>query len=61
MTPEERNKADLRWSERAAASVVDELLVAKLITGEQVDWAREIVGQDLHIQLVSGIRPPNSF
>jgi hypothetical protein len=48
---------DLEWCERAGASAVDELLVAKLITSEQADWARKIVSQDLYIQLVSGIRP----
>jgi hypothetical protein len=60
MTPDERNEADIRWSERVGASVVDELLVAKLITEQQAEWARKIVTQELHINLVSGFRPPNS-
>ncbi len=60
MTDEERNAADLRWCDFAAASAVDELLVANLLSPELARWAREIVAQDLHIQLVSGRRPPNS-
>jgi hypothetical protein len=51
---------DLEWSEHAAASVVDEILVAKLISVEKADWAREIIAQDIHIQLVSEIRPKDS-
>ena len=60
MNDEERNAADIRWSEKVGASIVDELLVAKLIREDQAEWAREIVAQDIHIKLVSGIRPPNS-
>ena len=60
MIDEKRNAEDLRWSDMAAASIVDELLVAKLITEDQAEWAREIVAQDIHIKLVSGLRPPNS-
>ncbi|WP_456742348.1 hypothetical protein [Bradyrhizobium sp. USDA 4354] len=60
MTDEKRNAADIRWSEQIAASIVDELLVAKLIAEDQAGWARQIVAQDIHIQLVSGFRPPNS-
>jgi hypothetical protein len=60
MTDEERNELDLRWSDKVAASIVDELLVAKLIPPHQETWAREIVAQDIHIKLVSGFRPPNS-
>jgi hypothetical protein len=57
---EKGNAEDIRWSEQIAASIVDELLVAKLIREDQAEWAREIVAQDIHIQLVSGFRPPNS-
>jgi hypothetical protein len=57
---EKRNAEDIRWSEQIAASIVDELLVAKLIREDRAEWAREIVAQDIHIQLVSGFRPPNS-
>lgn len=60
MIDEKRNAEDFRWSEQIAASIVDELLVAKLIAEDQAEWARQIVGQDIHIQLVSGFRPPNS-
>lgn len=60
MIDEQRNAEDIRWSEQVAASVVDELLVAKLIMEDQAKWARQIVAQDIHIQLVSGFRPPNS-
>jgi hypothetical protein len=60
MIDEKRNAKDLRWSDMAAASIVDELLVAKLITEDQAEWAREIVAQDIHIKLVSGLRPQNS-
>jgi hypothetical protein len=60
MIDEKRNAEDLRWSDMVAASVVDELLVAKLIREDQAEWAREIVAQDIHIKLVSGSRPPNS-
>jgi hypothetical protein len=49
--------ADLEWSNRVAESVVIELLVAKLIPEAQAGWAREIVAQDIHILLVSGLRP----
>ena len=52
-----RYLSDLEWSEHAAASAVDELLVAKLIPEEKASWVREIVAQDIHIQSVSGIRP----
>jgi hypothetical protein len=55
---EEQNKADIRWSEFVAASIVDGLLVAKLIHEGQAEWARQIVAQDIHIKLVSGMRPP---
>jgi hypothetical protein len=60
MIDEKRNAADIRWSEEVGASIVDELLVAKLITEDQAEWARQIVSQDIHIKLVSGFRPPNS-
>ena len=60
MIDEKRNAEDIRWSEQVAASVVDELLVAKLIAEDQAKWARQIVAQDIHVQLVSGFRPPNS-
>jgi hypothetical protein len=40
MIDEERNAADLRWCDFAAASAVDELLVAKLLSPEQAQWAR---------------------
>jgi hypothetical protein len=60
VTDEERNEADLYWCDQIAISVVDELLVAKLIPEEKLNWAREIVAQDIHIKLVSGFRPPNS-
>jgi len=60
MTDEERNELDLRWSDKVAASIVDELLVANLVPPNQAAWARAIVAQDIHIQLVSGFRPPNS-
>ena len=60
MTQNERDEADLRWSERVGASIVDELLVAKLNSDDQTEWARQIVAQDIHIKLISGFRPPNS-
>ena len=60
MIDEKRNAEDIRWSQMVAASVVDELLVAKLLTEDGAEWARQIVAQDIHIQLVSGRRPPNS-
>ena len=53
------NDAWLSWSEEAAALSVDELLVAKLIHADQVDFARQIVAQQLHILLISGVLPPN--
>jgi len=59
MTDEKRNAADIRWSEQISASIVDELLVAKLITEDQAEWARQIIAQDILIKLVSGFRPPN--
>jgi hypothetical protein len=59
MTDEKRNAADIRWSERVSASIVDELLVAKLITEDQAEWARQIIAQDIHIKFVSGFRPRN--
>ncbi|MBB4369488.1 hypothetical protein GGD63_002278 [Bradyrhizobium sp. cir1] len=60
MIDEKRNAEDIRWSEQIAASIVDELLVAKLIAEDQAEWARQIVAHDIHIQLISGFRPPNS-
>jgi hypothetical protein len=56
----ERTKADDRWCNCIAESIVDELLVAKLIPAEQADWARRIVSQEMFINLVSGVRPPNA-
>ncbi len=58
MNSEEQNKADIRWSEVVADSIVVELLVAKLIDDTQAEWARKIIAQDIHIKLVSGFRPP---
>jgi hypothetical protein len=60
MIDEERNRADIRWAEKVGASIVDELLVAKLIAEDQAEWARQIVTQDIHIKLVSGFRPSNA-
>jgi hypothetical protein len=60
MNRSERDEADDLWSNRVADSIVDELLVAKLITGNQAKWARKIVAQDIFIKLVSGLRPPDS-
>ncbi|PDT87020.1 hypothetical protein CO669_27605 [Bradyrhizobium sp. Y36] len=60
MIDENRNAKDIRWSEQVAASIVDELLVAKLIAEDRAEWARQIVAQDIHIQLISGFRPPSS-
>ena len=57
---ETRNELDLLWSFNVGASVVDELLVAKLIREDQAEWARQIVSQDIHIKLIGGYRPPNS-
>lgn len=45
--------------EQAAASSIDELLIANLIQADQADFARRIVAQQLHILLVSGAVPPN--
>lgn len=53
------NDAWLSWSDKAAALSVDELLVAKLIHADQADFARQIVAQQLHILLVSGVLPPS--
>ena len=58
MIDAEGDKALKEWCERAAASAVDELLVAKLVSPEGAEWARQIVAQDLFIQLVSGHQPP---
>ena len=60
MTNSERNELDLKWCAAAAASAVDELLVAGLLPADQAEWARQIIAQDLHIQLVSGRRPPDA-
>jgi hypothetical protein len=43
MADGKRNAADIRWSEQVGASIVDELLVAKLITEDQAEWARQII------------------
>ena len=45
MIAEERNAKDLAWSDKVGALAVDELLVAKLITDDQAEWARAIVSQ----------------
>ncbi|WP_213738537.1 hypothetical protein [Bradyrhizobium sp. dw_411] len=50
-------RPDLEWSKWVAESVVDELSVAKLIPEDQVNWARDIVAQDIHIKLLAGWRP----
>jgi hypothetical protein len=60
MNRNERDEADDCWSNRVADSIVDELLVAKLITGDQAAWAQKIIAQDIFIKLVSGFRPPDS-
>lgn len=56
---ETNNEAWLAWSELAAALSVDELLVGKVILGDQADFARKIIAQQLHIMLLSGRIPPN--
>jgi hypothetical protein len=48
---------DLEWCEMAATSVVEELLVAELISEIHAGWARDIVAQDIHIKLLMGLRP----
>jgi hypothetical protein len=48
---------DLEWCRIIAESVVEELLVAKLIREDQAEWTRLIVGQDIHIKLLMGLRP----
>lgn len=53
------NEAWLAWSERAAASAVDELLLGKVIRPDQADFARKIIAQDLHLALLGGSIPPS--
>lgn len=60
MTADELNEIDLRWCDFVAASIVDELLVARLFAEDQAEWARKIVAQDVHIKLLMGIRPANA-
>jgi hypothetical protein len=60
MTAEELNEIDLRWCDIVAASIVDELLVAKLLAGDQAEWACKIAAQDIHIKLLMGMRPANA-
>ena len=59
---DEREKAAEAWSEDAAASVVEELIVAGLLIDPEknVDWARRIISQDLFIGWISGgrLHPP---
>ncbi len=57
MAIKNRYLPDLEWCRLVAESVVDELLVANLIPEEQAKWATEIVAQDIHIKLISGLRP----
>lgn len=56
------DKAAEDWSEKAAASAVDELIVAGILVEPEknADWARRIVAQDLFIGWVSGgrLQPP---
>jgi hypothetical protein len=54
---EPRNELDLLWSFNVGASIVDELLVAKLIREDQAEWARQIVSQDIHIKWSVAIDP----
>lgn len=57
MAIQNRYMPDLEWSKFVGESVVAELLVAKLIAPDQAKWATEIVIQDIHIKLISGLRP----
>ena len=60
MNDTERNVGDLLWCEKIGTLVADELAIANLLTADQLDWAAEIVAQQIHVCLVSGLRPPNS-
>jgi hypothetical protein len=48
---------DEKWSDQAAASAVDELLMAKLIAAENAERATNIIAQQLFILLFSNVRP----
>jgi hypothetical protein len=48
---------DLEWSRIVADAVVNDLLVANVISLDQADSTTEIVTQQIHLKLVSGLRP----
>lgn len=53
------NEAWIAWSQRAAESSVNELLLGKVIRPDQADFARKIIAQDLHVMLLGGAIPPS--
>jgi hypothetical protein len=52
---------DLEWSRRVANAVVNELLAANVIAVDQADSTTEIVSQQIHLNLMSGIRPSDEL
>jgi hypothetical protein len=52
---------DLEWSRLVANAVVNELLAANVIAVDQADSTTEIVSQQIHLNLMSGIRPSDEL
>jgi hypothetical protein len=55
--PPLRPKPDLEWSDLVAGFAAEELIAGQLITRQQADFAQRIIAQQIHIFLVSGVRP----
>ena len=55
-----QNDVDLDWSALVAESIVDELIIGKVMKASDRQFAEQIIAQDIHIKLVSGLRPDTS-
>jgi hypothetical protein len=52
-----QNEIDLDWSHRTALSIVEDLIVGKVLAEADAERAIAIAAQMIHIPLVSGDRP----
>ncbi|WP_156927925.1 hypothetical protein [Bradyrhizobium sp. Tv2a-2] len=55
--PPLRLKPDLEWSDLVAGHAAEELIAGRLIAPERADFAQRIIAQQIHIFLISGLRP----
>jgi hypothetical protein len=56
-TKDPRHRTDDDWSTLAAELAVHELIAGDVISANQADFARRIIGQQLFVLLVSNCRP----